>query len=123
DVARALQPSGRGELEITDVNRTYLERGELHVKLLTRGMAWLDTGTPQSLLDAGEFVAAIENRQGLKIGCPEEAAFRMGYIDAAGLAGLAQAFKGNAYGRYLKAIVKEAEHAPRDMMIRTDGYL
>ena len=123
EITRGLTPSGRGELEITDVNRVYLERSELHVKLLTRGMAWLDTGTPQSLLDAGEFVATIENRQGLKIGCPEEVAFRMGFIDNVGLRELAGGFKGNDYGTYLQTVADEAQNLPRDMMIRTDGYL
>jgi glucose-1-phosphate thymidylyltransferase len=123
EFTRALKPSGRGELEITDLNRAYLERGALHVKLLTRGMAWLDTGTPQSLLDAGEFVATIENRQGLKIGCPEEVAFRMGFIDAAALRTLADGFKGNAYGTYLRMVADEAHELSRELMIRTDGEL
>jgi glucose-1-phosphate thymidylyltransferase len=109
EVARNLKPSARGELEITDVNREYLGRGELGVELLGRGMAWLDTGTPQSLLEAGNFVASIENRQGLKIGCIEEVAFRMGFIDVAHLRVLASAFKGNMYGRYLEAVADEAD--------------
>jgi glucose-1-phosphate thymidylyltransferase len=120
---RELEPSARGELEITDLNRVYLERGELHVKLLTRGMAWLDTGTPQSLLDAGEFVATIENRQGLKIGCPEEVAYRMGFIGADGLRELAAGFKGNDYGKYLAAIADEDQNLPRKLMIESDGCL
>lgn len=110
DFARNLKPSPRGELEITDLNRVYLDRGELNVELLGRGMAWLDTGTPQSLLEASSFVASIENRQGLKIGCIEEVAFRMGFIDLAQLKRLAQGFKGNAYGAYIEAIVNEQAH-------------
>jgi len=105
--ARALKPSARGELEITDLNRAYLAAGELRVRLLGRGMAWLDTGTPQSLLEAGNFVASIENRQGLKIGCLEEVAFRKGFIDRGRLLELAAAFKGNAYGRYLEGLAEE----------------
>jgi len=107
DITRNLKPSARGELEITDVNKTYLEKGELYVELLGRGMAWLDTGTPQSLLEAGNFVASIENRQGLKIGCIEEVAYRMDYIDLAGLSALADEFKNNEYGLYLKELIDE----------------
>lgn len=101
DIAASIRPSPRGELEITDVNRVYLERGELNVELMGRGMAWLDTGTHDSLLEAGQFIATIENRQGLKVACPEEIAYRKGYIDAAKLAQLAQPLKKNAYGQYL----------------------
>ena len=101
DIAASIRPSPRGELEITDVNRVYLERGELNVELMGRGMAWLDTGTHESLLEAGQFIATIENRQGLKVACPEEIAYRKGYIDAARLAQLAQPLKKNAYGQYL----------------------
>lgn len=111
EIARDLAPSGRGELEITDVNRRYLDWGELKVELLSRGTAWLDTGTPQSLLDAGNFVATIEHRQGLKIGCIEEAAFRMGYIDADRLRRIAAAMKGNEYGTYLASIADETGEA------------
>jgi glucose-1-phosphate thymidylyltransferase len=107
-IARDLKPSARGELEITDVNKEYLKRGSLHVQLFGRGMAWLDTGTPRSLIDAGNFVAGIENRQGLKIGCIEEVAFRMGYIGKKDLGKLGTAFKGNEYGAYLKAVAEEA---------------
>ena len=112
EMARNLRPSPRGEVEITDVNRAYLSRGDLHVELLGRGMAWLDTGTPQSLLDASNFVASIENRQGLKIGCIEEVAFRMGFIDTKQLRALAAGFKGNAYGAYLKALADEPPQPP-----------
>ncbi len=108
-IAGELQPSGRGELEITDVNRIYLERGELNVELLGRGMAWLDTGTPQSLLEASSFVASIENRQGFKIGCLEEVAFRKGFISLDQLSACAAAFGGNSYGAYLEELVAEAE--------------
>jgi glucose-1-phosphate thymidylyltransferase len=106
-ISRDLVPSERGELEITDVNKVYLKAGKLHVQLLGRGMAWLDTGTPRSLIDAGNFVAGIENRQGLKIGCIEEVAFRMRFIGKAELLGLAAAFKGNEYGSYLREIAEE----------------
>jgi glucose-1-phosphate thymidylyltransferase len=100
-VARALKPSPRGELEITDLNRAYLERGKLKVELLGRGFAWLDTGTHDSLLQASNFVQTIEERQGLKIACVEEIAFRRGYIDAAELRSLARIMDKNEYGRYL----------------------
>ncbi|MDA0577474.1 MAG: sugar phosphate nucleotidyltransferase, partial [Verrucomicrobia bacterium] len=107
EISRNLAPSPRGELEITDVNRVYLAEKQLHVELLGRGMAWLDTGTPQSLLEASNFVASIENRQGLKIGCIEEVAYRMGFIDARQLLANAAMFKGNAYGQYLKTVAEE----------------
>ena len=107
DIAAGIAPSPRGELEITDVNRAYLERGELNVELMGRGMAWLDTGTHESLLEAGQFIATIENRQGLKVACPEEIAYRRGYIDAAKLEALAQPLKKNAYGQYLLRLLEE----------------
>jgi len=101
DIASGLKPSERGELEITDLNRIYLERGQLSVNLMGRGYAWLDTGTPDSLLEAAEFVASLERRQGFKIACPEEVAYRMGYIDDAQLVSLAKALGKSAYGQYL----------------------
>lgn len=107
DIAAGIAPSARGELEITDVNRVYLERGQLNVELLGRGMAWLDTGTHESLLEAGQFIATIENRQGLKVACPEEIAYRKGYIDAAKLEQLAQPLKKNAYGQYLLRLLDD----------------
>ena len=107
DIAASIAPSPRGELEITDVNRVYLERGELNVELMGRGMAWLDTGTHESLLEAGQFIATIENRQGLKVACPEEIAYRKGYIDAGKLEQLAQPLKKNAYGQYLLRLLDE----------------
>lgn len=107
DIATSIAPSARGELEITDVNRVYLERGELNVELMGRGMAWLDTGTHESLLEAGQFIATIENRQGLKVACPEEIAYRKGNITAAQLEQLAQPLKKNAYGQYLLRLLDE----------------
>ena len=101
DIARNLTPSARGELEITDVNRAYLERGTLRVEQLGRGAAWLDTGTHAALLEAAHFIEVVESRQGLKIACPEEIAFRMSYIDAEALKALAAPLAGNAYGQYL----------------------
>lgn len=107
DIAADLKPSTRGELEITDVNRTYLERGSLSVTLMGRGFAWLDTGTPDSLLEASDFVGTLERRQGLKIACPEEVAYRMGYIDAGGLELLATKLGKSAYGSYLAKILRD----------------
>jgi glucose-1-phosphate thymidylyltransferase len=109
DLARSLKPSPRGELEITDLNRLYLERGDLNVEVLGRGFAWLDTGTHDSLLDAGQFVATIEKRQGLKIACPEEIAWRNGWIDDARLLELAAPLSASGYGKYLKALVGEGK--------------
>jgi glucose-1-phosphate thymidylyltransferase len=107
DVAAALKPSPRGELEITDVNRQYLEWGDLACEVMGRGMAWLDTGTHESLLEASQYIETIERRQGLKIACPEEIAFRQGWIDAAGVERLGQAMAKNAYGKYLLALLRE----------------
>ncbi len=107
EIAAGLRPSARGELEITDVNRAYLELGELHVERLGRGYAWLDTGTPESLLQAAQFVQTIEERQSVKIACPEEIAFRKGFIDRDQLRKLAHALGAGPYGRYLEAIAEE----------------
>ena len=108
DIAAGIRPSARGELEITDVNRAYLESGSLNVELMGRGMAWLDTGTHESLLEAGQFIATIERRQGLKVACPEEIAYRKGYISAEQLEALAQPLKKNAYGQYLLRILSDS---------------
>ena len=113
ELAATLRPSARGELEITDLNRLYLERGLLHVEILGRGFAWLDAGTPESLLAASDFVRTLELRQGLKACCPEEVAFRMGFIDRAQLLRLAQALGDSAYGRYLARIADEPEWEAR----------
>jgi glucose-1-phosphate thymidylyltransferase len=107
DIAATIQPSARGELEITDVNNVYLQQGQLQVELMGRGMAWLDTGTHESLLDASQFIATIEKRQGLKVACPEEIAYRKNYIDARQLAKLADPLKKNNYGQYLLQILED----------------
>ncbi|MEH6515686.1 MAG: glucose-1-phosphate thymidylyltransferase RfbA [Halioglobus sp.] len=107
DIAKDIQPSHRGELEITDVNKVYLERGDLNVEVMSRGTAWLDTGTHNSLLDAANFIRVVEERQGLKIACPEEVAYRMGYIDAEQLLALAAPLEKSGYGRYLKNLLRE----------------
>ena len=109
DVARGLVPSARGELEITDVNRRYLEWGALACEVMGRGMAWLDTGTHESLLEASQYIETIERRQGLKIACPEEIAYRMRYIDAAQLHAMGTAMAKNGYGRYLLRILDEPD--------------
>jgi glucose-1-phosphate thymidylyltransferase len=106
-VAEQMEPSHRGELEITDVNRWYLERGQLRTELLGRGMAWLDTGTPDALLEAANFVQTMEHRQGLKVACPEEIAFRLGYITREQLEALADRFGKSSYGRYLRVLLTE----------------
>ncbi|NVK33300.1 MAG: glucose-1-phosphate thymidylyltransferase RfbA [Rhodobacteraceae bacterium] len=105
EIAANLKPSSRGELEISDVNRIYLERGQLNVKLMGRGYAWLDTGTPDSLIDAGNFVRTLETRQGMKISCPEEIAWRRGFISDAELEALAGEFGSSAYGAYLRSLL------------------
>ena len=107
DIAAALRPSPRGELEITDINREYLVRGALEVKVMGRGHAWLDTGTHESLIEASLFIATIEKRQGLKIACPEEIAWRMGWIDDAGLERLASTLAKSSYGQYLHELLRE----------------
>jgi glucose-1-phosphate thymidylyltransferase len=107
DIAAHLTPSARGELEITDVNRVYLEGGDLNVVVMGRGHAWLDTGTHESLIEASLFISTIEKRQGLKVSCPEEIAWRMGWIDSAALERLAQALAKNGYGQYLLGILRD----------------
>ena len=106
-IAEGLQPSARGELEITDVNCWYLSRGQLRTEVLGRGMAWLDTGTHDSLLDAANFIQTIEHRQGLKVACPEEIAFRLGYISPEQLEGLAAELGSSSYGGYLRRVLAE----------------
>ena len=117
EIAKSIRPSPRGELEITDINREYLGRGKLRVELLSRGTAWLDTGTHDSLLDAANFVRVIEKRQGLKIACPEEIAFRMGFITAEQLEVLAASFGDSSYGSYLSNLLAEGP----DSLPRPDG--
>lgn len=106
-IARALKPSPRGELEITDLNQRYLEQGQLHVEMMGRGYAWLDTGTHESMLEASQYVATIEHRQGLKIACPEELAWRHGWIDDAAMMRLAEPLKKSGYGQYMLNLLKE----------------
>jgi glucose-1-phosphate thymidylyltransferase len=107
DIAASIEPSARGELEITEVNAQYLTRGQLEVEIMGRGYAWLDTGTHDSLLEAGQFIATLEKRQGLKVACPEEIAYRSGWITAAQLEALAQPLRKNGYGQYLMQVLNE----------------
>jgi len=107
DIAASIQPSARGELEITTVNATYLQQGQLDVEIMGRGYAWLDTGTHDSLLEAGQFIATLEKRQGLKVACPEEIAYRAGWISAAQLEQQAQPMLKNGYGQYLMQVLRE----------------
>ena len=107
EYAKTIKPSPRGELEITDLNRIYLEKGNLQVETLGRGFAWLDTGTHDSMLEAGQFIATIERRQGLKVACPEEIAYRMGYIDKDQLTALAKTLAKSTYGAYLQRVLRE----------------
>jgi glucose-1-phosphate thymidylyltransferase len=106
DIAAGIKPSARGELEITDVNARYLSQGQLNVEIMGRGYAWLDTGTHDSLLEAGQFIATLEKRQGLKVACPEEIAFRSGWISAEQLHAMAQPMLKNGYGHYLMQVLK-----------------
>ena len=109
DIAAGLTPSARGELEITDVNKAYLDRGALACEVMGRGMAWLDTGTHESLLEAAQYIATIERRQGLKVACPEEIAYRLGYISAADVEKLGRGMEKNGYGQYLLALLREPD--------------
>lgn len=106
-MAKSLRPSARGELEITDLNRLYLDKKKLNVEIMGRGYAWLDTGTHDSLLEASQFIATLENRQGLKVACPEEISYRRGWINAAQLEKLAAPLSKNGYGQYLQRVLKE----------------
>ncbi|WP_342324565.1 glucose-1-phosphate thymidylyltransferase RfbA [Kosakonia sp. BYX6] len=108
-MAKSLKPSARGELEITDINSLYLQKGELSVAMMGRGYAWLDTGTHQSMIEASNFIATIEQRQGLKVSCPEEIAYRKGFIDAKQIRRLAEPLSKNAYGQYLLKMIKDAQ--------------
>ncbi|MFN9479900.1 MAG: glucose-1-phosphate thymidylyltransferase RfbA [Betaproteobacteria bacterium] len=112
DIAASIRPSARGELEITDVNKLYLQAEALHVEIMGRGMAWLDTGTHESLLEASAFIETIEKRQGLKIACPEEIAYRLGWIDAADVARIAEPLRKNGYGQYLLRMLNERILSP-----------
>ena len=107
EIAKTLKPSPRGELEITDLNRVYLEEGDLHVELMGRGVAWLDTGTHESLMEAANFIEIIQRRQGLKVSCPEEIAYKLGYIDSSQVEAIANRLKQNEYGKYLLKMLNE----------------
>jgi glucose-1-phosphate thymidylyltransferase len=107
DIAASIQPSPRGELEITDLNRVYLEQAQLNVEIMGRGYAWLDTGTHDSLLEAAQFIATLEKRQGLKVACPEEVAYRRGWINAGQLEQLAAPMLKNGYGKYLQSLLSD----------------
>ena len=117
EIAKALKPSARGEYEITDVNRIYLEAGALSVERMGRGFAWLDTGTPDSLIDAASFVRTIEQRQGAKISCPEEIALDLGLIDVAQFKRIIARFGKSSYGQYLMAVLEERSHASAAALI------
>jgi glucose-1-phosphate thymidylyltransferase len=117
DIASSIKPSARGELEITDINRVYLEKNELSVEILGRGFAWLDTGTHDSLLDAAGFIATLQKRQGLMVACPEEIAYRQGWIDAETVLRVANTLSKNSYGQYLKKILNELNHAAQPISL------
>ncbi|HET7102986.1 MAG TPA: glucose-1-phosphate thymidylyltransferase RfbA [Terracidiphilus sp.] len=115
EMAQSLKPSARGELEITDLNKLYMKSGRLKVEVMSRGMAWLDTGTHDSLFEAGQFIQTIQRRQGLQIACPEEIAYRLGYINAAQLEKLAQPVRKSGYGQYLLSLCNEPQRTPGEM--------
>ena len=117
DIASSIKPSARGELEITDINRVYLEKNELSVEIMGRGFAWLDTGTHDSLLDAAGFIATLQKRQGLMVACPEEIAYRQGWIDAETVLRVANTLSKNSYGQYLKKILNELNHATQPISL------
>jgi glucose-1-phosphate thymidylyltransferase len=117
DIAASIKPSARGELEITDVNRTYLDKNELSVEIMGRGFAWLDTGTHDSLLDAAGFIATLQKRQGLMVACPEEIAYRQGWISADVVQKVASQLSNNSYGQYLNKILKELNRAAQPITL------